>query len=260
MDNPSFGAFLTRLSDQGRLDVDAVPRHAELGKALRGEAPSPALLRQLAPMTGFHAADLFVIAGLTVPKDLTPVDPTAGSLVVNLVSHTRSLTPEDTDTLFELAGSLPQWPHLKPNPLAAVADRYATGPGAVLMRMARNRNLDWSATARTFRALTGRNWSTATYGSIAYGQAALPPDLILDFATVLGIAAEDLAALAGVPLTEPFPAPEPHLLRLAELVWDVRRLTAAQLRLVVHRSISIWLRNRNPPRRRFSRWLPKLSR
>ncbi|MFC9293805.1 hypothetical protein ACFTWH_35965 [Streptomyces sp. NPDC057011] len=56
------------------------------------------------------------------------------------------------------------------------------------------------AGAQTFLALTGRYWSAATYGQVGHGRVELTPDLVADFATVLGIRADDLAALTGIAL------------------------------------------------------------
>lgn len=50
-------------------------------------------------------------------------------------------------------------------------------------------------TARTFLHLTGRYWSASTYGMVGHGRKELTPDLLADFATVLGIPADDLAVL-----------------------------------------------------------------
>jgi hypothetical protein len=227
--------------------------------ALRGETPSTALLRRLAPVLGFHAADLFVMAGRTVPKDLAPVDPAAGGLVGDLLGSARDLTPQQRDMMRAAVDAMPQWPQLAADRDAAMHERHTAGPGGLLMRMARNRNLSWTGTAQVFQLMTGRYWSAATYGSIAYGRAALTPDLLLDFATVLGVRVDDLAALTGVTLTGTSPDPEPKMVELAELLWEARRLTAAQLRRVVNKFRYI---DAYAPKRgnRFTRWLPGLPR
>lgn len=233
--------LLTRLTHQRQLDIAVLARSArvaesELSATLRGAVPSPALLRRLAPALGLHTADLFAIAGLIMPLDLVPTDPAARPWVPNLMWFARELTPEARDRVHQYASALPQLARRPADRLAAVQDRHSSGPGALLMRMTRNRNLDWTRTAKVFLLLTGRYWSPATYGSVAFGLAALPPDLILDFATVLGIAADDLAALTGVSLTGPASAPDPATAGLAELIWDVRRLTDDQVRAVILRA------------------------
>ena len=51
-------------------------------------------------------------------------------------------------------------------------------------------------------------------------------------ATVLGIPADDLAALTGIELPEDTPPQNLAAAEVAELIWEVRRLTADQLRHV----------------------------
>ncbi|NBM16182.1 hypothetical protein [Streptomyces sp. GC420] len=63
--------------------------------------------------------------------------------------------------------------------------------------MLSNRNLDWTGAARTFLHLTGRYWSASTYGMVGHGHTGLTPGLLAGFTTVLGIPADDLAALTG---------------------------------------------------------------
>ncbi|WP_328719908.1 hypothetical protein OHT52_10705 [Streptomyces sp. NBC_00247] len=96
------------------------------------------------------------------------------------------------------------------------------------MRLARNRNLGWTATAQTLLAATGRYWSAATYGGIGRGTVPLTAELLADFCAVLDVSGEDLAALTGITPANPrSTGPRPG--EVAGLIWDVRRLTAAQL-------------------------------
>nr|WP_062331298.1 hypothetical protein [Herbidospora sakaeratensis] len=173
-----------------------------------------------------HPADLLVIAGADVPDDLAPLDPKAGSLVPALLRHAGALPPAGRDALSALIASLPQRPRDAPYPPPRAFERYPPGPGGLLMRLVRNRNLGWAATAQTFLLVTGRYWSAATYGGVGRGTVPLTPDLQSDFAAVLGIPVDRLAATTGVPAAPPNPAPA----WMAELIWDARRLSAAQLR------------------------------
>ncbi len=70
------------------------------------------------------------------------------------------------------------------------------------MRLLANRNLRWSAGAQVFLYLTGRYWSPATYAQVGHGLMELSPDLQADYATVLGIRADDLAVLTGIGLPD----------------------------------------------------------
>ncbi|MPY45413.1 hypothetical protein FNH04_37585 [Streptomyces phyllanthi] len=199
-----------------------------------GQVPDPSLLQRLAPALGLHAADLFVIAGAPVPDDLAPVDANAGRCVPRLVEHAMFLSPEHRDELRRLVESLPQEEHARlPAPRPPKHEQYPAGPGALLLRMLRNRNLAWTGTATTFLLVTGRYWSASTYGMVGHGRKQLTPDLLLDFSAVLGIPAADLAALTDVALPDEPSAPKPTTTAgVAELIWDVRRLTADQLRQV----------------------------
>lgn len=107
--------------------------------------------------------------------------------------------------------------------------RYPDGPGALLMRLIANRNLGLRSAAATFLLVTGRYWSATTYRAIGDGRKALTLDLVVDFATVLGISAGVLAALTGFELAD---APRQPV-DAAELIWAARRLTATQVRQVV---------------------------
>lgn len=189
-------------------------------------------LRELAPALGLHAADLFVMAGVAVPDDLTPVDARAGGRAAWLAHLAIGLAPDRRGELSRLVASLPQEPRPPSPPRPPVHEQYPAGPGGLLMRLAGNRNLGLTATAQAFLSVTGRYWSAATYGMVGRGRKPLTPDLLLDFATVLGIPPADLSALTGVPLPDDRPEPGPAAADVAELIWDVRRLTAAQLQQV----------------------------
>lgn len=219
-DQPGFGAPLTELLDRRGLDVGA------------GVVPGPSLLRRLGPALGLHAVDVFVIAGATIPDDLEAVDADARRWVPDVVRHAVELPSEKRAELLRLARSLPQHEHVRCRPFPPVYDPPVGPPGALLVRMLRQRNLDWMGMARIFLHLTGRYWSAATYGMVGAGRKPLTPDLVADFGTVLGIPAADLAALTGTPLPEEALRPEPRAVHMAELIWDLRRLTTDQVQHV----------------------------
>jgi hypothetical protein len=111
------------------------------------------------------------------------------------------------------------------------------------MRMARNRNLNWPTTAKTFLTVTGRYWSAATYGGVGHGRTQLIPELLADFSAVLDVPAGDLAVLTGVALSGTSSMPKPAVAGGAEFIWDVRRLSASQLHQVsdIAESMLHWL-------------------
>lgn len=98
-DDARFAAVLTGLAAHRHLDASALASVSGLAEpALRsvlgGAVPSGSLLCRLAPALGLHTADLFVIAGVDVPDDLTPTDPQAGRWVPRLLVAARTLSRE----------------------------------------------------------------------------------------------------------------------------------------------------------------------
>lgn len=234
---PGFGVLLAKLSDRRDLDIGALARRTgvserEIQDVLDGVVPTPSLLRQLGPALGLHAEDIFVFAGVTVPDDLAPLDAEARRWVPYVVKHAVGLPQEKRSELRHLVRSLPQREFMQSPPFPQLYDRPAGPPGALLVRMLRYRNLDWMGAARTFLLLTGRCWSASTYGMVGAGRKELSRDLIADFGTVLGIPAADLAALTSITLSEEPDPPEPTAADMADLIWDLRRLTADQVRHV----------------------------
>ncbi|MEV6400918.1 hypothetical protein AB0M39_40105 [Streptomyces sp. NPDC051907] len=230
----SFGVLLERLADRRRLDLTDLARlvdvsESELLALYRRGTPGQSLLRRLAPSLGLHTADVFAIAGGEVPADLAPVDTEAGLHVPYLLKHAVALSPEQRGALRQFVASLPQKEHVQPVPSPPAYEQYPDGPGAVLMRLARTRNLSWSALAKTFYWVTGRYWAAATYGGVGRGTTPLTPELLADFSAVLDIPAADLTLLTGVALPDESSATESAVAGLAELIWDVRHLTESQL-------------------------------
>ncbi|MEV6541858.1 hypothetical protein [Streptomyces sp. NPDC051665] len=194
--------------------------------------PSQPLLQRLAPALHLHAADLCVIAGVAVPDELAPLDARAGVVLPDLVRDVMGLPPERRRRLRQLVRSLPQESRTQPVPALRVYERFERGPGGVLLRMIGNRNLSWTGTARTFLCLTGRYWAASTYAGVGNGRKELTPDLLVDFATVLGVRAETLSVVTGVDLPDDTPPRNPAAADAAELLWDIRRLTDNQVRQV----------------------------
>lgn len=230
----SFWALLERLANRRQLNIRGVAGLAgvaepELMNLSEGSAPSPSQLRRLAPALGLHAADLFAIAGVEIPDDLAPVDPEAGKRVPYLLRYATALPWPKRPMLHQFVASLPQREQVRPVPRPPVHENYPAGPGGVLMRLARNRNLSWTATAMTFLVLTGRYWSAATYGAVGRGRVQLTPELLADFSRVLDVPGGDLVALTGVALPDTAEVPDPAADGMAELIWNLRRLTPDQI-------------------------------
>ncbi|WP_377267567.1 hypothetical protein [Peterkaempfera sp. SMS 1(5)a] len=227
-----FGAMLARLLDHRELGAQELADRAglnpdEVRAVLAGDSPSQELLRRLGPALGFHAVDLLILAGLAVPDDMAPLDATAAIWVKSAVTEAVRLPTTGRREVLRLVRSLPQEERrssFTPRPIMPLAG----GPGASVIRMLQYRNLNWTGMAMALAFVTPTYLSAATYGVIGSGRKELTPRLVTDFAALLGIDARDLAALTGVDLTEVPPPPPPEAADAAALLWDVRRLSAAQ--------------------------------
>ncbi|WCD91016.1 hypothetical protein KPP03845_107445 [Streptomyces xanthophaeus] len=202
---------------------------SELRAVLGGAVPRPPLLQRLAPALDLHTADLFVIAGTAVPDELAPFDTKAGNQIPSLAGYAMALPPDHVQQLRRLAQSLPRHNRIQPSPPLLAHEQYQPSHGAVLMGMLGNRNLNWTASAKTLYHLTGRLLAAATIGAIGHGRKEVTPDLLADFATLLGVPAHDLAALTGIEPLDQTPPQNPAAANVAELIWDIRHLTADQV-------------------------------
>ncbi|MEU2671524.1 hypothetical protein ABZ622_22180 [Streptomyces sp. NPDC007164] len=185
------------------------------------------LLRRLAPTLGFHAVDLFILAGRAVPNDLAPLDATAAKWAASMVTDAVRLSEAGRCELLQLIRSLPQEERrssFAPKPLVPLVG----GPGSWAIRMLQYRNLNWMGIARALAFVTPTYLSAATYGVIGSGRKELTPGLVTDLAALLGIDACELAALTGVSLRKMPPPPSPEAMDAAVLLWEARRLSAVQ--------------------------------
>ncbi|MFJ4899714.1 hypothetical protein [Streptomyces sp. NPDC088727] len=229
---PGFDTMVAWLLDHrgsgtGELAGPRAPAPDELRAVLAGRRPDEALLRRLAPALGFHTVDLFVLAEMAVPEDLAPLDAEAAPSASRMVMDAVHLPPEGRRELLRRVRALPQEERrsrFDPRPYGAAE----SGPGGRLTRMLQYRNLDRSGLAHALAVLTPTYLSAATYGVIGAGKKELTPRLVTDFAALLGIDARVLAGLSGVVLPEPPRAPAPETVDGAALLWEARRLSAAQ--------------------------------
>ncbi|MEU6875513.1 hypothetical protein [Streptomyces sp. NPDC046751] len=235
-EHPGFGATLALLLDRRGLGGRELADRAGLNEdevraVLAGDGPGEELLRRLAPALGFRAVDLIILAGLAVPDDMAPLDAEASTWVKRAVADAVCLPAAGRRELLRLSRSLPQEERRSGFAPKHLAPR-AGGPGARVVRMLQYRNLSWSGMALTLAYATPTYLSAATYGVIGSGRKELTPRLVTDFAAVLGIDVRDLAALTGVVLREVPPPPPPEAVDAAALLWEGRRLSAAQARHV----------------------------
>lgn len=242
-EHPGFGAMLARLLDRRELGAQELADRAGLDadavrSVLAGDGPGEELLRRLAPALGFHAVDLFILAGLAVPDDMAPLDAAAATWVKDAVTDAVRLPSAGRRELRQLIRSLPHEERragFAPKPLMPLPG----GPGARVIRMLQHRNLNWSGMAMTLAFVTPTYLSAATYGVIGSDRKELTPRLVTDFSALLGIDARDLAALTGVTLHDVPPPPTPAAVDAAALLWEARRLSAEQARHVSERARSM---------------------
>jgi len=212
---------------------------SELRLVLEGAAPDREILDLLAAALGWHPEDIYVTASLPVPDEMAPLDPAAGKLMYKLVDEAMRLSLTARDELRQFAQSLPQQP--RPESISATPEwkQYQRGFGAIMVKFLENRNLDWRPAVYVLHRMTPLYLSAATIGSIGHGRKQLTPDELAEFSVVLGIAAGDLAALAGIELPAESERPDPSAAEIPGLIWAARRLTAAQVLQVIEMAKSL---------------------
>jgi hypothetical protein len=84
--------------------------------------------------------------------------------------------------------------------------------------------------AKTLYIVGGPIFSGSTIGRVGYGRKELTLGLLSDLATVLGIPLGDMADLTGIEMAGPPPPQDPKMTEVAGLIWDVRPLSAEQVR------------------------------
>jgi hypothetical protein len=83
-----------------------------------------------------------------------------------------------------------------------------------------------------FRACGDMYLAASTYYGIGRGRVTLRPEWVSGIATVLGIPADDLAALTGIDVSDAAVRENPVAAEMAELIWNLRRLSAPQTKYV----------------------------
>ncbi|GGU14318.1 hypothetical protein GCM10010178_02160 [Lentzea flava] len=167
-----------------------------------------------------------VLGGHPVPAELMPQDRLAGGETPKIVRAVLPLSDEQRAEVLAFADSLPRQQRTQPAQMPVSFDHYlrSEGPGAQIMRLLANRNMNQSAVARAVFEITrgGRYWAASTYALVGTGRKELTPDLLGDLAPLLDIPADVLGTLTGV-TPEGIAVPG-----LGEIIWAVRRLTRAQ--------------------------------
>ncbi|MGI5183416.1 hypothetical protein ACQEVZ_44880 [Dactylosporangium sp. CA-152071] len=198
-----------------RADVDSVLLRRLA--AHRGVAvPDQERLPEFADNLGWRLADMLAIAGLPIPADLMPADPTAKRQVQHVLQGTCRLTAKEIGPIRQYARALAP----SPNPRQQAAPPATVTFGAVLERFMLVRNLDDTSVCNVIA------WSEALLRRLILGYVPPKPVWLLYLGDVLDLRPDDLAALSAVPTpsgNEPTPDYRSHV---GGLVWDLTPLSA----------------------------------
>lgn len=233
---PSFDLVLARLMERRGLDVATLAAQAGIPEAglravLTGKTPDVTQLRRLAPALRMHTVDVLTAAWADLPDDLVPLDRRAYGWLPHLAGHCARLPPGQVRQLRKRAQQMPQEaPPYPPRPLRP-ARELERSPGRMLLRLFENRNLGISA-GHVIMAVTGRGLSSSTVIMAGYNRKPLSSEEFADYIAVLDISTGDLAAMTGVEASEPVRGHPPGTAETARLIWDVRRLSTDQVRLI----------------------------
>jgi hypothetical protein len=180
---------------------------------------------KLAPALDIHTADLFVIAGLPVPDDLASAWPTSPWDVSSILRTALRMNAEQRSRLEALVRSLA----VQPRSESAPADDFPDTPGALLVRLLRNRNIR-PYNASILKAVgDGPYVSDSTIAGLGAGRVAITPQHVTAFAYLLGYLPGDVVALTGIgPVAEGAKARPAHA-EIAVLAWQARQLGSEQL-------------------------------
>jgi hypothetical protein len=233
---PEFNVLLRRLMERRGLGPAALAEQAglpesELRSVLAMSAPSGGQIRRLAPALGLHEADLFALAWLDVPEDLAPLDPRASWSLPNLAGWAARLHPEQVRELRERAAAMPQEERTQPIYQPRPYEQFERSAAGMLLRLFANRNLG-RRDAYVIMAMTGRPLSPSTVMMAGHGRTELSPEEWADYVAVLDFSAADLSAVIGFDLPDPLPQRTPAVHETTSLLWEVRRLSADQVRQV----------------------------
>lgn len=235
-DNPGFEVLLTRLLNRRQTDIAwlasacGIPE-GELRAVTDGTSPSASQLEVLAATLGFHTADLYVIADMSVPEPFQPCELATGHNLRGLIEVTMALPANQRTHVRTTAEQLPRLPHIRQADPPPSYYENDGGFGAMLVTLlCVNRNLHSpSAAARILGDLGGVYLAASTINSIGSGRVPLKPTWLVGFAITLGIPAADLAAITDLDISAVVPTDDPLTAEMADLLWTSRRLSVSQI-------------------------------
>jgi hypothetical protein len=225
---------LVQISETG-LPRDNEFSKSELPPIQEGEPPAEEFLSRLAERVDMRSHDLFLVAGLAIPDDALHFDEEASRELPQLVNGALTLLASGRRRLREYAQSLSEEPQTTVAPREKRSfEHYPPGYGSLLVQMLALRNLGWASAAKVIYMMSGVYLSAATIGAVGRGVKELDAELLNGFAAVLGVPVTVLASLTGM---HPMPVSRRNpqeVIETAALLWDVRHLTAEQVRQVSH--------------------------
>lgn len=216
----------TVLSRETGLPMDGLPPIPML------QPPTEEFLRSLGQRLGMQSHDLFLVAGLAIPDDTLRFDERAGRELPELVEGVISLPAPARQRVRDCAQSLAEVPQTVLPRVQRPYEQYPPGFGALLVRMLALRNLGWSSAAQVMYLMSGVYVSAATIGAVGRGVRELDAELLTGFAAVLGVPVAVLASLTGMRQSVASRRLSAEVVDTAALLWDVRHLTAGQVRQV----------------------------
>ncbi|WP_229074849.1 hypothetical protein [Actinoplanes sp. DH11] len=189
---------------------------------------TPAALGALAPLLGWRAADLFVLAGRPVPAELAAAPNPGGSPHVGkIMDRAVMLGTSQRRRLHAMIRRMPVSAPSEPMPAPEPGQ-----PGQLVQALARNRGIRLINVQTLMIVGDGPYVSQSTVHMVCADRAELTPQYVSAFAALFGMPVDDVAAATGVG-GAPTNRRHPDAAALAELVWDARRLTAEQIREVL---------------------------
>ncbi|MFE9093648.1 hypothetical protein [Streptomyces sp. NPDC007264] len=187
-----------------------------------------------AEQVGMRRHGLFLVAGLAVADGALQFDDAAGRELPGLVRHALGLPASGRRRLRDRARALAEVPDTGSPRKWRPVEQYPPGFGSLLVRMLALRNLGWSSAAKVMYLMSGVYVSAATIGQVGRGVKELDAELINGFAAVLGVPAAVLVDVTGMHRTVVSREQPAEITETAALLWDVRNLTAAQVRHLSH--------------------------
>lgn len=205
---------------------------SELSLIRMGESPTEEFLNRLAEQVGLQSHDLFLVAGLDIPDEALHFDEEASRELPKLVQRALILPAPSRQRLRDFARSLTGMSNVVPPKKKHSFEQYPPGFGSLLVRMLALRNLGWSSAAKVMYLMSGVYLSAATIGAVGRGVKDLDAEILHGFATVLGVPVAVLSSLTDISIMAEVRRNSVETTGIAALLWDVRHLTAEQVRQV----------------------------